>query len=89
MSYMDQNIAFAPAGGIQELSFDEIDTVGGSDQGDSTVNGAIAGGTAGYHFMKGAKWGIKLGRFAGPAGIIGGALVGGASAYFMYQVSAH
>ena len=30
MSYMDHNAAFAPAGGIQELSFDEIDLVGGA-----------------------------------------------------------
>jgi hypothetical protein len=29
MSYMDTNAAFAPAGGIQELSFDEIEEVGG------------------------------------------------------------
>jgi len=29
MSYMDTHAAFAPAGGIQELSFDEIDLVGG------------------------------------------------------------
>ena len=28
MSYMDHNAAFAPAGGIQELSFDEIAYVG-------------------------------------------------------------
>ena len=30
MSYMDHNTAFAPAGGIQELSFDEINEVSGS-----------------------------------------------------------
>ena len=29
MSYMNTHAAFAPAGGIQELSFDEIDLVGG------------------------------------------------------------
>lgn len=29
MSFMDHDAAFAPAGGIQELSFDEIDQVGG------------------------------------------------------------
>lgn len=29
MSYMDHNDAFAPAGGIQELSFDEIEEVSG------------------------------------------------------------
>ena len=29
MSYMDTPAAFAPAGGIQELSFDEIDEVNG------------------------------------------------------------
>ena len=29
MSYMDANVAFAPTGGIQELSFDEIEAVAG------------------------------------------------------------
>ncbi len=29
MSYMNTHAAFAPAGGIQELSFDEIDEVAG------------------------------------------------------------
>jgi len=29
MSYMDHNTAFAPAGGIQEMSFQEVDQVGG------------------------------------------------------------
>ena len=32
MSYMDTPAAFAPAGGIQELSFDEIDAVDGARQ---------------------------------------------------------
>ena len=30
MSYMDTHAAFAPAGGIQGLSFDEIEAVGGA-----------------------------------------------------------
>ncbi len=30
MSYMDHNATFAPAGGIQELSFDEIGMINGS-----------------------------------------------------------
>ena len=30
MSYMNTHAAFAPAGGIQELSFDEIDLVDGA-----------------------------------------------------------
>ena len=29
MSYLDPNVAFAPAGGMQELSFDEIEQVNG------------------------------------------------------------
>lgn len=29
MSYMDRNFAFAPAGGVQELSFDELVQVDG------------------------------------------------------------
>ena len=32
MSYMDTHAALAPAGGIQELSFDEIDFVGGGKE---------------------------------------------------------
>ncbi len=30
MSYMENQLAFAPVKGIQELSFDEIDTVDGA-----------------------------------------------------------
>ena len=30
MSYMNTHAAFAPAGGIQELSFDEVDLVDGA-----------------------------------------------------------
>jgi hypothetical protein len=30
MSYMNSNAAFAPVGGIQEIGFDEIESVGGS-----------------------------------------------------------
>ena len=47
MSYMDTHAAFAPAGGIQELSFDEIDMVsGGHDSVDiegATYEGSING----------------------------------------------
>jgi hypothetical protein len=43
MSYMNTHAAFAPAGGIQELSFDEIDLVSGGH--DSVViDGATYGG---------------------------------------------
>ena len=44
MSYMNTHAAFAPAGGIQELSFDEIDLVsGGHDSVD--IEGATYGGS--------------------------------------------
>ena len=29
MSYMNSNLAFTPAGGIEDLSFDEVDSVVG------------------------------------------------------------
>ncbi len=32
MSYMDTHAAFAPAGGIQELSFDEVEIVSGGER---------------------------------------------------------
>ena len=66
MSYMDTHAAFAPAGGIQELSFDEIDLVGGAkERGDR--DGCIAMTTA-----VGSLMGATLG--AGGGAIIGGAL---------------
>ena len=44
MSYMDTHAAFAPAGGIQELSFNEINEVGGGLwQLVPVIIGAIAG----------------------------------------------
>ena len=55
MSYMNQ-AAFAPARGIQELSFDEIDTVGGGDVNRSAV-GRFAGRAAGIGVRAGL-WGL-------------------------------
>jgi|CXWL01.1.fsa_nt_gi hypothetical protein len=47
MSYMNHDAAFAPAGGIQELSFDEVDAVAGGPVSASTVlavGAAVVGG---------------------------------------------
>jgi outer membrane lipoprotein SlyB len=64
MSYMDTHAAFAPAGEIQELSFDEIDEVGGA-RGDR--DGCIA-----MTSVVGGLMGAVLG--GGVGSIIGGGL---------------
>ncbi len=87
MSYIDQNVAFAPTGGIQELSFDEIGVVNGGDRGDATVAGAFAGAAAGYRIFQVASWGARLGAFAGPAGAVIGGIGGGAAAYLIYRLA--
>jgi hypothetical protein len=43
MSYMEHNVAFAPAGGIQELSFDEIDAVSGGRRSASGTTWSMEG----------------------------------------------
>ena len=43
MSYMNTHAAFAPAGGIQELNFDEIDLVGGARGLGSVSSDAVFG----------------------------------------------
>ena len=71
MSYMNQ-AAFAPVGGIQELSFDEIGIVDG------------AAHEAAEAILVGAGAGAFIGAFAGPEGAAAGALVGAAAGYLMY-----
>ena len=56
MSYMKHNAAFAPAAGIQELTFDEISEVGGGDVNWTAV-GRFAGRAAGVGVRVGA-WGL-------------------------------
>ena len=56
MSYMEHNAAFAPAGGIQELSFDEIDLVEGGGVNWTAV-GKFAGRAVGVGVRVGA-WGL-------------------------------
>lgn len=41
MSYMDHNASFAPVGGIQELSFDEVEQVDGGWIGAAVVVVAV------------------------------------------------
>ena len=43
MSYMNDHAQFSPAGGIQELTFDEIDEVGGGP-GPLVILAAVAAG---------------------------------------------
>lgn len=89
MSYMDHNTAFAPAGGIQELSFDEIGQVCGGDRGDATANGAVVGAGAAAAYMTAARYasyGARIGAVGGVLGVIGGAVVGGAIGYIAYEV---
>ncbi len=59
--------------GIQELSFDEVQSVGGADRGDVAVAGVLAG----------AAFGARVGMVAGPWGLLGGAFIGGIGGYFL------
>jgi hypothetical protein len=74
---MEAPFAFAGAG-IQELSFGEIDLVGGAINWGAVVHaglgGALAGGSGGA--AAGAVGGLVLG---GPGGAIGGAFIGAAT----------
>ncbi|UTH75444.1 hypothetical protein [Chromobacterium sp. IIBBL 290-4] len=70
---------------MQELNANEVCMVGGGDRGDATVAGAIAGGTAGASFVRGAAWGARLGAWGGPLGMVGGAILGGGAAYIVYK----
>ena len=100
MSYMDTHAAFAPAGGIQELSFDEVLCVGGGNgaRGNSTAGGSVAGAgagaAAGYAAgaRAGAQIGGRIGAFAGPVGaVVGlavGAVLGGVIGYVSHTVAA-
>jgi len=72
MSYMDQNIAFAPAGGIQELSLDEIDTVGAAGPlNDAGTALQMAGVAAGGLAMVPTPASLHLGVFALVSGGLG------------------
>ncbi|RRQ52512.1 hypothetical protein [Sphingorhabdus wooponensis] len=89
MSYMNTHAAFAPAGGIQELSFDEIAHVGAGDRGSATAAGAIGGFTVAGGYMTAlrfASYGARIGILGGAAGIIGGAIVGGAIGFAAYTI---
>jgi hypothetical protein len=90
MSYMNTHVAFAPAGGIQELSFDEVEEViGGTDRGVATSAGAIGGGVAAAGYMTAlrfASYGARIGVVGGIAGVVGGAVVGGAIGFIAYQI---
>ena len=70
MSYMNTHAAFAPAGGIQELSFDELDLVDGAGWIGNTARW-VAGGAA-------IVGGVAL-LTGNPAVAGGAAIVGGIS----------
>lgn len=67
MSYINQNVAFAPAGGIQELSFDEIEEVGGAWVANAVGGalGAFGGAATGYVSSGGSLAGAVAGAAAG------------------------
>jgi len=62
MSYMDHNAAFAPAGGIQELSFDEIDQVEGAGwvSRGVTIALVVVGVSTGVAFVAGIEVGVGV-----------------------------
>lgn len=72
---------------MQELNMMEISLVGGSDRGDATVAGAIAGATAGTYVLRGGTIGFRLGALAGPLGALAGGIAGAAGAYILYTIS--
>ena len=54
MSYMGHDAAFAPAGEIQELSFDEVDGVsGGVGVARGVIGGVVGGLAGGYNYVAG------------------------------------
>ena len=97
---MDTHAAFAPAGGIRELSFDEVLCVGGGHgaRGNSTAAGSVAGAGAGSAagWAAGSRVGAQIvgrvGAFVGPVGaVVGlavGAVVGGVIGYVSHTVAA-
>ncbi|MFN3620205.1 hypothetical protein [Sphingorhabdus sp.] len=62
MSYMENNAAFAPAGGIQELSFDEIEQVEGAGWVTRGVYAAlvVVGVSSGVALVAGVAVGIGV-----------------------------
>lgn len=78
MSYMNQT-EFAPAAGIQELSFDEIEAVGGAGRARDVIDygtavAGIVGGavSVGLAFSAGGPVGFAVGFGLGMAGVFGG-----------------
>jgi hypothetical protein len=58
MSYVDNNAAFAPAGEIQELAFDEIEQVNGAIV-PLVLAGAVLATTVQFSFIRGVFAGIR------------------------------
>lgn len=83
MSFMGHDAAFAPAGGIQELSFDEVDGVsGGVGVAGGVIGGVVGGLAGGYNYVAGHT-GSSNGRgatFGGALVAIGSGMAGGAIA---------
>ena len=76
---------------MRTLEFNEIQLASGGDQGDSAtmgmVAGAIAGGTWTTSAARGAFWGVRIGSFAGPVGMIIGGSLGGLAGWGMYELA--
>ena len=65
MSYMDTHAAFAPAGGIQELSFDEMQVVSGGPLplipiAYAGIALSVATLAAGYSWLAGLRTGYNV-----------------------------
>ncbi|UVW29020.1 hypothetical protein [Massilia sp. H6] len=70
---------------MQLLTMNEISLVSGGDRGDSSVNDAIAGGTAGWHAIsRGGALGRGLCALAGAVGMAGSVVLGAAAGYVIY-----
>lgn len=70
---------------LQELSSSELFEINGGGAASNVVNGTTGAalGATGVSLLKGAKNGASIGRFAGPWGIIGGAVVGAAVGIYL------
>lgn len=87
MAYLTSDNAFAV--GIQELTPAEVSVVSAGDRGDATAGGAVSGAMAASAYMTAARFasfGARVGVVGGAAGIIGGAIVGGAIGFIAWEI---
>jgi len=74
--------------GIQQLSFDEIESVSGGFTGEGIATGIGAASGALLGAFQGAKIGASYGfAVSGPVGLIAGGVLGGIFGYSVYHVA--